>query len=881
MRKKLLFLFGAGACVITSVQAQGVSPATNANLAVVATPSTSFVSGHETLAAINDGLEPKNSGDKRHGAYGNWPLKGTQWVQYEWSQPVSISRADVYWFSDGGGVRLPVASRLLYWDGSAFVPVKHAAGLGVQGDTYNTTTFDAITVSKLKLEFDSLETASSGILEFKVYDSGKSPAFPPVAEAGVDRSVMLSGTTWLSASAKTVAAAGQLNMTWSKKSGPGNVRFENAAAAETIARFSKPGAYVLECAVNDGRLTATDTLNVRVETPPPAVHLDPVYTLKYKVDSPLWNSRVKKLITNWIPHCYTKISDPEIPEGGIENFTQAGNKNAGRPFTPHRGPVFANAWVHNTFESMCVAMQIDPQGDPEIIAAQSTIKAKIEDWLPKLLSAQEADGYLQTCYTLNNFKRWTNKADHEGYLAGYFMEAAMAHYLMTDRKDPRMYEAAKRLADCWYANIGPAPKKAWYEGHQELEQALVRLGRFVEDVEGKGKGSRYIDLAKFLMDSRKDGDAYDQSHLPVIRQYEAVGHAVRAVYSYAGMADIAMETGDVDYQSAVMSIWDNIVNKKYYVTGGVGSGETTEGFGKNYSLPNNAYCESCSGSGELFFQHKMNMTYHDAKYADLYEETIYNAILGDIDIEGQNFTYTNPLDSSHARYKWHVCPCCIGNIPRTLLMLPTWMYVKGEDGLYINLFVGSSVRVENVAGTDVELVQKTDYPWSGEVKIILNPAQSKRFALRIRQPDRQVSGLYTSTPSVSGLTRISVNGQPVTPKTEKGYAVITRKWKAGDTIELVIPMKIQRVKADPRVAADVGKVALRYGPLVYNIESADQDITQMLKSDAALTTEWKPDLLCGITVIKGTFANGAPLTAIPNYARNNRAGRSIVWIKDN
>lgn len=880
MRKHLLFILGAGACAITNVQAQGVSPASNVNLAVVATPSTSFVSGHESLAAINDGLEPKDSGDKRHGAYGNWPVKGTQWVQYEWSQPVSINRADVYWFSDGGGVRLPTASRLLYWDGSAFVPVKQAAGLGVQGDTYNTVTFEVITSSKLKLEFDSLETASSGILEFKVYDSGKSPAFPPVAEAGVDRSVMLSGTTWLSASAKTVAT-GQLKMNWSKKSGPGTVRFENAAAAETIACFSKPGAYVLECAVNDGRLTAADTLNVRVETPPPAVHLDPVYTLKYKVDSPLWNSRVKKLITNWIPHCYTKISDPEIPEGGIENFTQAGNKNAGRPFTPHRGPVFANAWVHNTFESMCVAMQIDPQGDPDLIAAQSAIKAKIEDWLPKLLSAQETDGYLQTFYTLNNVKRWTNKADHEGYLAGYFMEAAMAHYLMTDRKDPRMYEAAKRLADCWCTNIGPAPKKAWYEGHQELEQALVRLGRFVEDVEGKGKGSRYIDLAKFLMDSRKDGDAYDQSHLPVTRQYEAVGHAVRAVYSYAGMADIAMETGDVDYQSAAMSIWDNIVNKKYYVTGGVGSGETTEGFGKNYSLPNNAYCESCSGSGELFFQHKMNMTYHDAKYADLYEETIYNAILGDIDIEGQNFTYTNPLDSSHARYKWHVCPCCVGNIPRTLLMLPTWMYVKGEDGLYVNLFVGSSVRVGNVAGTDVELVQKTDYPWSGEVKITVNPAQSTRFALRIRQPDRQVSGLYTSTPAVSGLTRISLNGQPVTPKTEKGYAVITRKWKAGDTIELVMPMKIQRVKADPRVAADVGKVALRYGPLVYNIESADQDITQMLKPDAALTTEWKPDLLCGITVIKGSFANGAPLTAIPNYARNNRAGRSIVWIKDN
>ena len=200
---------------------------------------------------------------------------------------------------------------------------------------------------------------------------------------------------------------------------------------------------------------------------------------------------------------------------------------------------------------MCLALMFDPQGDQEIIAAQAAIRKKLDDWIPKILSAQEPDGYLQTFYTLNGLKRWTNKGDHEGYTAGYFIESALAHYLMTGKTDDRMYRAARRLADCWCDHIGPAPKKSWYDGHEELEQALVRLGKFVDAEEGPGKGRKYIELAKFLLDCRRNGEEYDQSHLPVTRQYEAVGHAVRAAYLYSGMAGVAMETGDVDYQSAV------------------------------------------------------------------------------------------------------------------------------------------------------------------------------------------------------------------------------------------------------------------------------------------------------------------------------------------
>ena len=277
----------------------------------------------------------------------------------------------------------------------------------------------------------------------------------------------------------------------------------------------------------------------------------------------------------------------------------------------------------------------------------------------------------------------------------------------------------------------------------------MRFGRFVNDMEGTGShGDSYIKLAKFLLDCRRDGSEYDQSHVPVQQQYEAVGHAVRAAYSYSAMADVAAETHDADYQSAVMSLWDNMVNKKYYVTGGIGSGETSEGFGPNYSLRNDAYCESCSSCGLIFFQYKMNLAYHDAKYADLYEETLYNALLGSVDLEGKNFYYQNPLDSRGPRYPWHACPCCVGNIPRTLLMLPTWTYVKGDDGIYVNLFIGSTMTVENVAGTDVQMVQKTDYPWSGNVSITVNPAAEKSFSIRIRVPNRSVSELYTGTPEV-------------------------------------------------------------------------------------------------------------------------------------
>ena len=439
---------------------------------------------------------------------------------------------------------------------------------------------------------------------------------------------------------------------------------------------------------------------------------------------------------------------------------------------------------------------------------------------------------------------------------------------MTNGKDLRLYNGAKKLADCWVANLGPG-KKAWFDGHQEMEQALVRFGRFVNDTEGKGRGNDYIKLAKFLLDSRKGGQEYDQSHLPAARQYEAVGHAVRATYFYSGMADIAAETGDQDYESAVLSLWDNMVNKKYYVTGGIGSGETSEGFGPNYSLRNEAYCESCSSCGLIFFQYKLNLAYHDAKYADLYEQTMYNALLGAVDLEGKNFCYTNPLINTQ-RTPWHVCPCCVSNISRTLLMIPTWTYVKNDRGIYVNLFVGSKINVEKVAGTNVEMIQKTDYPWKGAVSITVNPEATKRFSVYVRIPNRSTSRLYTETPAVSGLKKFEVNGKPVTPTIERGYAVVTRDWKAGDRIEFELPMEPQRIKANGEVKADEGRVALRFGPLIYSVEHADQTSLDVPLGADPLAAEWRPDLLEGVVAITGKWADGTAMLAVPNFARMNR-----------
>jgi len=897
------FLAGLTGTAILSALGSTARAADRAvNIARVASPSSLTLASESRISALNSGFIPASSFDRSHGFFALHEADdrqdGLQWVQYEWSQPVEIDRAEVYWAVDhprpgrvpGSGyptTQVPQSYRILYWNGADFVPVAHPRGLGLASDVFNVTTFAPIKTRKLRLEVMLHKGMPSGILQWSVYNYGPLPRLAPVIDAGLDRSVILGAPTYLAGKVVWLEDSQKNSARWLQTKGPGAVTFAEATAPVTTARFSAAGDYVLTLTAS-GSHDRTHSISVHVEAAPPKDRLDVVYTRQYSIDSPFWSQRAKTLVVNWIPHCIRMCERTDIApmrgDGGIDNFIEAGKANRGEPHGKHKGYVFSNAWVHQTVESMCIALMVDAQGDAEISAAQELMRSTLERWIPIILAAQMPDGYLQTAYTLAGRNTWPerwspdHRGNHEGYVAGYFIESAINHYTLTDGKDLRLYDGAKKLADCWVAHIGPG-KKEWFDGHQEMEQALVRFGRFVNDQEGNHRGDAYISLAKFLLDSRRGGSEYDQSHLPPGQQYEAVGHAVRATYFYSGMADIAAETHDPDYQSAVLSLWDNMVNKKYYLTGGIGSGETSEGFGPNYSLGNDAYCETCSSCGLVFFQYKLNLAYHDARFADLYEQTMYNALLGGVALDGKSYCYTNPLVNTE-RALWHVCPCCVGNLSRTLLMIPTWTYVKDSTGLYVNLFVGSRIHVGKVAGTNVEVVQKTDYPWHGAVSVTVNPEQPATFSVYVRIPDRSTSKLYKESPAVRGLERISVNGQPITADIHKGYAVVTRQWSAGDRIELELPMEVQRVVADPRIKADSTLVALKYGPLVYNVEAIDNErIDQKVGTDP-LRVQWRPDLLGGVMVITGRWADGSELVAIPNYARMNRAGPPHAYPSD-
>ena len=661
---------------------------------------------------------------------------------------------------------------------------------------------------------------------------------------------------------------------------------KNAAAAADTVQFAKDG-YNSKSVGIASLTTDMGTVSMTPFSPVSETPLRPVWYNGVKISSPLWKAAVKRMVTKWIPHCIDQLDNNE--NHGIKLFINAGNKLNGQSYTVPAQDPWANGYVHNTVEAMCLALTIDPQGDQEMITAQTAIRNKLAEWIPIILRAQESTGYLNTNYTLRNLTPWSNRNDHEGYIMGYFIEAACAHFLMSGKTDSTLYKAAKKCANYWVSSIGPAPKKTWWDGHEEIKLALVRLARLVDETEGKGKGDAYVTLAKFLLDSRKGGTDYDQSQALPVLQSEAVGHAVRASYLYTGMTDLGIELKSQSCFDAVRKLWNSVTNNKMYVTGGVGSESSNEGFGPNYKLQNGAYDETCASCGMVFFGNRMNCAYHNARYIDNLERQLYNVVLGSVDIAGVNFYYQNELDFASPRYSWHGCPCCVGNLARTLLSLVPWTYAtQGSDTIYVNLFLGSAVSINNIANTSVQFVQTSDYPWEGATSIVVNPAAPAAFTLKVRIPGFIESSLYQPAP-YSRTYSITVNGATWSGLLDQGYVTITRNWKAGDKVDVTIPLDIMRVHAIPAVTYDTGKVALQRGPIVYNIEDVDNSqgaANCRLPSTAALTATWNPNLLGGVMTINGTAVKiggttSYPFQAIPNYARLNRGGRSVVWIQEN
>ncbi len=606
--------------------------------------------------------------------------------------------------------------------------------------------------------------------------------------------------------------------------------------------------------------------------------LDPVELQQIKLGG-FWKQQTNRLTEKWLPHC---IRQMEAGGAGQEllNLVHTAEVLRGEPHGEYTGAPWSDAYVYNTMEAICLALAVDPDGDAELAQAQADLRAKMEEWIPIIVAAQLPSGYIHSFHTVNGHPHFSNIAWHEFYVMGYFLEMGVAHYRITGGQDRRLYDAAVRCADHLDSVFGPPPKRTWKNGHAGLEYALCRLGQLVNEVEGAGTGDKYARLAKHFLDHQHEiqPNAYDQSNKPAVEMTEAEGHAVRATYFYTAMADMALLLDDQGYHAAVDKIWDNAIHRKHYLTGGVGASHNGEAFSRDFDLRNDGYCESCAGCGLSFWSDRMHRLHHDAHYRDVQERVLYNNLLGAIELTGENFFYQNPLASDRARYPWHGCPCCVGNIPRALLAIKDLMYSVNAAGdtLYLSHFVDSEATIPDVADVSLGIRQETGYPWKGEVKITLTPSSATAFTLKIRIPNRTESTLYTATPDVSSSLTLSVNDDPQSLPVEKGYVSLERTWQAGDTVSLSLPLAVQRIHCDERVLANCGRVALQRGPLTYSFEDVDHTDpvdALILRPAVALEPAWHADLLGGVVAIEGEG-----IQAIPNFARLNRGGGSQVWV---
>ncbi|MBN1513250.1 MAG: glycoside hydrolase family 127 protein [Phycisphaerae bacterium] len=604
--------------------------------------------------------------------------------------------------------------------------------------------------------------------------------------------------------------------------------------------------------------------------------LTPVPFGAVEVTDEFWAPRMKINRERTIPHNFRMCEET----GRVNNLRRAGGLLEGKEFEGFR---FNDSDVYKVLEGACYELARKPD---------AALQKQVDDLIAVITAAQQPDGYLNSHYTLTQpDARWTNVKDaHEMYCGGHLIEAAVAHYQATGKRT--LLDVAVRFADHVASLFGP-DKRRDVPGHQEIELALVRLSTATGD-------TRYRELAQFFLEGRGRahgrelyGD-YCQDHAPIDQQSEIVGHAVRAVYYYCGLADVMRAAGSDAHLGTLQRIWDDVTQRKLYVTGGIGPSAHNEGFTIPYDLPNQtAYCESCASIGLVFWAHRMNLLTKDARYVNVLERVLYNSLPAGVSLSGDRFFYENPLAGrgDHHRRPWYGCACCPPNFARFFPTLGGYIYAADNDGIYVNLYVTGRAEIR-VAGVPVKVEQKTDYPWDGKVRLKLSPSAEKPFAVCLRLPDW------------CPKAEAKINGQTLEdPFVRNGYLRIERAWKPDDVVELSLAMPIQRIEANPRVMADRGRVALRRGPIVYCVEAQDAKGAVdrlVLPRDAALNAVHRKDLLGGVTVIEGRGREAAApaawgsdlyrpvkegrtveFTAIPYCVWDNRkAGPMAVWLPE-
>jgi hypothetical protein len=618
--------------------------------------------------------------------------------------------------------------------------------------------------------------------------------------------------------------------------------------------------------------------------------ISPVQFTSVKVTDAFWGQRLKASREVTIPLAFSKCEET----GRYENFVKAAH-----PSDEYEvgGYSFDDTDVYKTIEGASYVLQTYPD---------KKLEAYIDSVLTIVAAAQEPDGYLYTARTMNpkhphgwaGEHRWekVEELSHEFYNLGHMVEGAVAHYRATGKRN--FLDIAIRYADCVCREVGDGPGQVVrVPGHQIAEMALCKLYLVTGD-------RKYLDQAKFFLDYRgktQQREEYNQSHLPILEQDEAVGHAVRAAYMYSGIADVAALTGDQAYIEAIDRIWENIVGKKMYITGGIGSTNMGEAFGANYELPNlSAYCETCAAIGNVYVNHRMFLLHGDSKYYDVLERTLYNGLLSGVSLQGDGFFYPNPLESDgrHKRQPWFGCACCPSNICRFIPSVPGYVYALKDDELYVNLYM-SNTMTQKVKGKDVTLRQETSYPWNGDVDIFIDRNAAKTFSIKLRIPGwvrgEVVPGdLYSYADGKTLGYKVMVNGEEVSAELDKGYFTITRNWKKGDKVSLHLDMEPRVVTANEKVEADRGRVAVERGPVVYCAEWPDNNfsVRSVLMGPEPGMVASQGDIL-GYQIEKiSTIAQAVSydrtgrlvvkdvkLTLIPYYAWCHRgSGEMMVWL---